>query len=85
MNSEERQENFGKVRINNMKGIEGAGALMLVDAMIKIQGLELTLEQIRAVNEMNVNFNKSEKRELTEVWEGLLSLAVMANKTTRRG
>jgi hypothetical protein len=66
-----------------MRGVEGAGALMLVDAMITIQGLEHTLEQIRSVNKLNANFSKSEAKEITEAWEGLLSLAVRANKKAR--
>jgi hypothetical protein len=66
-----------------MKGIEGAGALMLVDAMITMWGLEETLEDIRAVNRLNANFSKSEKKEIKEAWEGLLSIAVMANKKVR--
>lgn len=70
-----------------MTGIEGAGTLMLIDSMIRLQGLELTLEQIRQVNALNVNFNRrltaSEKKEVVEAWEGLLSLAMTANKKAR--
>ena len=66
-----------------MIGREGAGSLMLLDRMIKIQGLELTLEQLRKVNELNPNFNKGDKREIIEAWEGLLAYAVRANKRAR--
>lgn len=70
-----------------MTGVEGAGALMLIDTMISLQGLERTLEQIRQANMMNVNFKKrmseSEKKAVTEAWQGALALAIQANKRTR--
>lgn len=72
---------------DNMRGIEGAGALMLIDTMITIQGLEKTLEQIRSINKINPYFSKrmsaSEKKEILEAWEGLLAYAVRANKRAR--
>lgn len=66
-----------------MRGVEASGALMLVDSMITIQGLEKTLEDIRAVNRLNANFNKGGKKEITEAWQGLLTIAMVANKKTR--
>ena len=69
-------------------GNESAGTLFLVDTMIRLQGLEKTLEDIRAVNKLNINaytkMSEAEKKEMTKIWGDMLNYALRANMKARK-
>ena len=65
---------------DEMKAV--SGTLMLLDRMIRIQGLERTLEQVREVNKLNINFNMIDNQDpqvLKAAWRGCLITAALTN------
>ena len=76
---------------DNIEIAKGAGgALSLVDAMIKVQGLEKTLEDIRAVVKTHPSYDKShlgiygDRNNVIDAWKGMMAFIVLINKKMGR-